>query len=64
MRFGREVDDRVDLLVADDTLGEVAVRDVTVDEDDRLLEVGEAGAVACVRQQVIRDDVVVRLTSQ
>ena len=46
VRFGREADDRVDLLVADDTLGEVAVPRVTVDEDDRLLEVGEAGAVA------------------
>ena len=62
MRLGGEVDDRVDSLVADDALGEVAVRDVPLDEDDAILDVLEAGTVAGVREQVERDDVVVGMS--
>ena len=58
VRLGREVDDDVDLLVAEDALGEVAVRDVPVGENDPVVDVREARAVAGVRQQVVRDDVV------
>ena len=59
VRLGREVDDRVDSLVAHDALGKVAVRDVPLDEDDAILDVLEARAVAGVREQIERDDVVV-----
>ena len=42
VRLGGEVDDRVDPLVAHDALGEVAVGDVALDEDDAVLDVFEA----------------------
>src|SRR5262249_41976154 len=59
--LGREVDDRVDLLVAQDALCELAVADVAFDEGEPLLDVLEAGAVSGVREQVEDDDVVVRV---
>ena len=59
MGLGSKVDDDLDLLVAQRAFGEIAVADVSLDEDDPLLDVGEARAVSGVRQQVVDDDVVV-----
>ena len=61
MRLGREVHDDVDLLLAQRPLGELAVADVPLDEDDPVLDGREALPVARVGQQVVGDDVVVRI---
>ena len=42
VRLGGEVDDHPDLLVPQCSLGQVGVRDVALDEDDPVVEVGEA----------------------
>ena len=61
MRLGREVHDDVDPLARKRLLRELDVADVALDEDDPVLDVDEARAVAGVRQQVVGDDVVVRV---
>ena len=59
MRLGREVDDDLDVVLAQRRLRELAIADVTLDEDDPLLDRREALAVPRVREQVVDDDVVV-----
>ena len=61
VRLGREVDDGVDPLLAKRLLGELAVADVSLHEDDPVLDRREALPVAGVGQQVVGDDVVVRM---
>ena len=56
VRLGREVDDDVDLVLEEDVLDEVDVRDVRLDERNPLLRALEVGAVARVGQEVERDD--------
>src|SRR5262249_60424560 len=51
VRLGREVDDRVDLLVAEDALCELAVADVPLDEGEPFLDVFEARANSLVLHQ-------------
>ena len=60
VRFGGEVDDGVDLVLADHVLDDVQIGDVRLDERD----VGpvEIGPVPGVRQEVERDDGVVGMT--
>src|SRR5206468_10742269 len=41
--------------------GEVAIADVPMDEDDPVLDACQVGAVAGVRQEVVDDDVIVRI---
>ena len=62
MRLGREVDDGVDVVLPQRRLGELAVADVTLDEDDAILDGREALAVAGIRQQVVDGHVVVGMT--
>ena len=59
VRLRREVDDDVDLVLPQGRLGELAVADVALDEDDPLLDGREALAVPRVREQVVDDNVVV-----
>ena len=59
VRLGREVDDDVDLMLEQDVLDEVDIGDVRLDERNPLLRALEVGAVACVGQEVERDDRVV-----
>ena len=61
VRLGSEVDDRVELLLAQHALGELAVADVSFDEDDPVVHVLEACSVARVGEQVEDDDVIVRV---
>ena len=61
VRLGGEVDDGVDVVLPQRRLGEVAVADVALDEDDPLLDGRQALAVPRVREQVVDDDVVVRV---
>ena len=59
--LGREMDDGVDLLVTQRLLGQGAVTDVTLDEDDGIFDVGQIRSVAGVGEHVIGDDVVLRM---
>ena len=59
VRFGSEIDDGVDLVLPQRSLGELAVADVPLDEDDPVLHRREALAVSSVREQVVDDDMVV-----
>ena len=61
VRLGREVHDDVDALLAQQTLGQVEVADVALDERERALDVGEALPVPGVGEQIEDDDVVVRV---
>ena len=61
MRLGGEVDDDVDALVAERRLGQLAIADVALHEHDPVLDGREVRPVARVREQVVDDDVVVRV---
>ena len=61
VRLGREVHDRVELLVAQQSLGQLAVADVSFDEDDPVFNVLEARSTAGVGEQVEDDEVIVRM---
>ena len=58
VRLGGEVDDRVDVLTTQRLLGHRLVADVALDEDDPVLDVGQAGSVAGVGEDVVDDDMV------
>jgi len=64
VRLGREVDYGVDLLVPQRALGEIEIADVAPHEHDPLLDVGQALAVPRIREQVVGDDVVVRIPAE
>jgi len=55
VRLGREVDDRVDLVLAQDVLDDVQVGDVRLDERNLPLRAFEVRPVAGVCQEVERD---------
>ena len=57
--FGGEVDDGVDPLLPDGLLGLSAVADITLDEDDPVLDVGQIGSVAGIGEHVVGNNVVV-----
>src|SRR5205823_7960423 len=57
-----EVDDDVDLVLAEDVLDDVEVRDVGLDERHAIVDRLEVRSVARVRQEVERDDAVVGMT--
>jgi hypothetical protein len=61
VRLCREVDDDLDRVLAQRRLGQLAVADVPLDERDSLLDRGEAGPIARVGEQVVDDDVIVRV---
>ena len=58
VRLGGEVDDRVDPLAPQGLLGGRGVTDVSLDEDDPVLDVGQAGSVAGVGEDVVHDHMV------
>jgi hypothetical protein len=64
VRLGGEVHDHVDPLIAKCLLDQLEVADVALHEDDPILEVAKALAVARVGKQVVRDDMVVRVALQ
>ena len=61
VRLGGEVDDHPDLLAPHRALRKLAVADVSLDERDPVLDRGQIGTVARVREQVVDDHVVVRI---
>jgi hypothetical protein len=61
VRLRRKVDDRLDLLVPNDALDEIAVGDVPLDEDDPAVDVVQARSVTGVGKEVVGDDVVARM---
>ena len=58
VRLGREVHDRVDLVLAEGALGPLQVADVAPDEGDPVADVVEVGQVAGVGEQVVGHHVV------
>ena len=58
VRLGGEMDDRVDPLAPQRLLGGGRVADVALDEDDPVLDVGQAGSVAGIGEDVVDDDMV------
>ena len=58
VRFGGEVDDGVDPLAPQGLFGRYRVADVPLDEDDPVLDVGQAGSVAGVGEDVVDDHMV------
>ena len=61
VRLRGEVDDGVDGLVGERLRREVEVGDVALHEHDPVLDIREARAVAGVGEEVVDDDVVVRV---
>lgn len=59
MRLGSEVDDDLDLLFRRYALDELEVADVAFDEPD--IKPIEVASVACIREQVERQGVVLRM---
>jgi hypothetical protein len=58
VRLCREVDHDVDLPILERGSGELGIGDVAVYEDKPILQIGEALAVPCIGEQVVRDDLV------
>ena len=58
VRLGGEVDDGVDPLAPQRLLGGDRIADVPLDEDDPVLDVGQAGSVAGVGEDVVDDHMV------
>ena len=56
--LGGEVDHRVDGVLAQPGRGKLAVANVTLDEDDAVLDVGQVGPVSGVGEGVVGDDAV------